>query len=132
MAARKTAGEHEPAEPAPAGDERRHQGGREHLRARLAGREHPLIAPGRDRPDGTGELGDSALPLGVSVAGERPRFACECFDATQHAPHLAGALGDELTAELFARGWIERAGGRAVRVTAKGTRGPRRTFGVAL
>lgn len=44
----------------------------------------------------------------------------------------AGALGDELAAELFARGWIERARGREIRATAKGTRGLRRTFGVAL
>jgi DNA-binding transcriptional ArsR family regulator len=86
----------------------------------------------RDRPDGLVELGAEPMPLEIEVPGERRRVAFECFDATQHAPHLAGALGDELAAELFERGWIERGGGREVRVTAKGERGLRRTFGLAL
>jgi DNA-binding transcriptional ArsR family regulator len=58
--------------------------------------------------------------LGVDVAAIDPgrrRFAFECLDATEHATHLAGALGDALAAALFARGWIERVGsGREVRV----------------
>jgi DNA-binding transcriptional ArsR family regulator len=82
----------------------------------------------RDRPDGTVELGphaqDAFAALGVDVTalgGDRRRFAFECFDATQHAPHLAGALGDALADGLRARGWIERdAGGRLVRVTEAG------------
>ncbi len=86
----------------------------------------------RDRPDGMVEPGAEPLPLGIEAPPERRRFAFECFDATQHAPHLAGALGDELAAALFERGWIERGEGRDVRVTAKGARGLRRTFGVAL
>jgi DNA-binding transcriptional ArsR family regulator len=86
----------------------------------------------RDRPDGMVELGTADMPLGIEVGGARRRFAFECFDATQHAPHLAGALGEELAAALFERGWVERGEGREVRVTAKGARGLRRSFGVAL
>ncbi len=56
--------------------------------------------------------------LGVeSVEIGRQRLAFECLDATEHAPHLAGALGDALAAALFERGWIARVGdGREVTV----------------
>jgi DNA-binding transcriptional ArsR family regulator len=48
----------------------------------------------------------------------RRRLAFECLDATEHAAHLAGAVGDALAAALFARGWVERVGpGREVRGT---------------
>jgi DNA-binding transcriptional ArsR family regulator len=87
----------------------------------------------RDRPDGTVELGPhaqeafAALGVDVDVAAlgaDRRRFAFECFDATEHAPHLAGALGDALADGLRARGWIEReADGRVVRVTTSGRQG---------
>jgi DNA-binding transcriptional ArsR family regulator len=85
----------------------------------------------RDRPDGTVELGPAAAetfgPLGVDVAALDPgrrRFAFECLDATERAPHLAGALADELAAALVARGWVEREpGGREIRLTAAGEKG---------
>lgn len=56
--------------------------------------------------------------LGVeSVEIGRQRLAFECLDATEHAPHLAGALGDALATALFERGWIARVGdGREVTV----------------
>src|SRR4051812_2789050 len=59
----------------------------------------------RDLPDGTVEVADPAplRALGVdpdAIAPDRRRFAFECFDARQHAPHLAGALGDALAAAL--------------------------------
>jgi DNA-binding transcriptional ArsR family regulator len=77
--------------------------------------------------DGTVSLLDpQALEaLGVrAVASGRRRLAFECLDATEHAAHLAGALGDALAAALFERGWVERVGsGREVRVTAAGARG---------
>jgi DNA-binding transcriptional ArsR family regulator len=74
----------------------------------------------RDQPDGTVTVGDEAplRALGVdpaAVGGDRRRFAFECFDARQHAPHLAGAMGDALAEALVSRGWVERA--RAVRCT---------------
>jgi DNA-binding transcriptional ArsR family regulator len=104
----------------------------EHLAGRLGVKlystlvERGVLVP---RPDGTVEA--TELPLGVIVDPERRRFAFECFDAKQHAPHLAGALGDALMAELLARGWIEREG-RAVSVTRTGARGLERELGVVL
>jgi hypothetical protein len=91
-----------------------------------------------DLPDGTVELRPrapqtfAALDIDLStLGGDRRRFAFECFDATEHAPHLAGAVGDAVTAALEARGWIEReAGERIVHVTARGARGLRRTLGI--
>src|SRR3954462_1863477 len=81
----------------------------------------------RSLPDGTVELGPAApevlAGLGVHAAAlghERRRLAFECFDAREHAPHLAGEVGDALAAALAARGWTEPAGDRDVRVTAAG------------
>jgi len=89
----------------------------------------------RDRPDGTVELGARATEvfagLGIdpaAVGGDRRRFAFECFDATEHAPHLAGALGDALAEALRGRGWIEPPDGRVVRLTEAGVRGLRRAL----
>ncbi len=74
------------------------------------------IVPGDDgvvsveRP----EVLQAAFGVGPVEPG-RQRLAFECLDATEHAPHLAGALGDALAAALFERGWIERVGdGREV------------------
>jgi DNA-binding transcriptional ArsR family regulator len=91
----------------------------------------------RDQADGTVEVGDAAALRGLgvdpaAVGGDRRRFAFECFDAQQHAPHLAGALGDALAEGLLARGWIERGDGRAVRVTPAGERGLRDSLDIAL
>jgi DNA-binding transcriptional ArsR family regulator len=85
----------------------------------------------RDRPDGMVELGPHAAelfrPLGVDVGAiesGRQRFAFECLDATEHAPHLAGALGDALAAALIGRGWVARAdGSREIALTPAGRRG---------
>ena len=60
----------------------------------------------------------------------RRRLAFECLDATEHAPHLAGALGDALAAALLARGWVERGAGREIGVTAMGADGLRTALGV--
>ena len=77
--------------------------------------------------DGTVALGPEAgralALLGVDVAAVEPgrrRFAFECLDATEQRPHLAGALGGALATALLERGWVERAAGREVRVTAAG------------
>ena len=93
----------------------------------------------RDRPDGMVELGAAGAGvfagLGVDPAALRPgrqRFAFECLDATEHAPHLAGALGDALAAALLDRGWVWRGEGRAVELTGPGAAGLRRELGLDL
>jgi DNA-binding transcriptional ArsR family regulator len=94
----------------------------------------------RDRPDGTVSLGERAQDvfgkLGVdpgSIEPGRRRYAFECFDSTAHAPHLAGALGDELATALDRKGWIELpAEGRDVRVTKDGARGFEQVLGVTI
>jgi DNA-binding transcriptional ArsR family regulator len=91
----------------------------------------------RDRPDGMVELGPAASAafgaVGVDVAAVRPgrrRLAFECLDATEHAPHLAGALGDALAGALLDRGWVRHGEGRVVAVTSAGAAGLRRELGV--
>ena len=84
--------------------------------------------------DGTVSVarGDVLVELGVGdVDRGRRRLAFECLDATEHAPHLAGALGDALASALLARGWVERTAGREVRVTAAGADGLRTVLGLA-
>jgi DNA-binding transcriptional ArsR family regulator len=65
--------------------------------------------------------------MGIDVAGMRKRqrpIVRECLDWTERRPHLAGAAGAALCTRFFDRRWIERIGsGRAVRITAEGTRG---------
>jgi DNA-binding transcriptional ArsR family regulator len=112
----------------------------DHLGGRLGvGLYRALLERGAlaDQPDGTVAVADPAplAALGIdpaAVGGDRRRFAFECFDARQHAPHLAGALGDEMTAALLARGWLTRAEGREVRLTPAGERALRDEFGLAL
>jgi DNA-binding transcriptional ArsR family regulator len=80
----------------------------------------------RDEPDGTVELADPAALVALGVGEVEPgrrRFAFECLDATQHAPHLAGALGGALAAALIGRGWVERGEGREIHLTPAGERG---------
>jgi DNA-binding transcriptional ArsR family regulator len=91
----------------------------------------------RERPDGMVDLGPRAQPvfaaLGVDVAAVRPgrqRLAFECLDATEHAPHLAGALADALAASLIRRDWVRREpGGRTIQLTPSGARALPRIVG---
>lgn len=77
-------------------------------------------------------FGTLGLDLDV-VRQERRRFATACLDWTERQPHLGGALGAALWAEVVARGWIvRRPGTRAVVITRAGARGLRRTLGVAV
>lgn len=94
----------------------------------------------RSRADGMVELGPAATEalrtLGVdpgSVDRGRRRYAFECLDATEHAPHLAGALGDAVAESLERKGWVERnAQDRVVHITPAGLRGLKRNLGIAL
>ena len=92
-------------------------------------------------PDGTVEPGDTAArelaALGVddvaAVAAGRRRLAFQCLDATERAPHLAGALGDAVAAALLTGGWVERTpGSRTVQLTPAGAGGLRRALGLTL
>jgi DNA-binding transcriptional ArsR family regulator len=92
------------------------------------------------RPDGVVELGPAAratfAALGVdpgALAPGRQRFAFECLDSTQRAPHLAGALGDALATALIGRRWIRRErDSRVISLTPSGRRGLRETLGIEL
>jgi DNA-binding transcriptional ArsR family regulator len=92
------------------------------------------------RPDGVIELGPEAGrvfgALGVPTephAGDRRRFAFECLDWTERAPHMAGAMGDRVAEALVGKGWVELVDGeRTVRVTPAGARGLRRTVGAKV
>jgi DNA-binding transcriptional ArsR family regulator len=87
----------------------------------------------RDHPDGTVAVADPEALAALGVAEIEPgrrRLAFECLDATEHAPHLAGALGGALAAALVERGWVERGHGREVHLTAAGER-RLRTLGLA-
>jgi DNA-binding transcriptional ArsR family regulator len=93
----------------------------------------------RSQRDGVVGLGPAAAEslslLGVdpdAVPRDRRILAFECFDATEHASHLAGALGDAIAASLADRGWTEREpGSRVVRVTGAGGRALR-AFGASV
>jgi hypothetical protein len=51
----------------------------------------------------------------------RRRFAYECPDWTEHAPHLGGALGAAIAESFVERQWVRRKpGSRVLDVTRKG------------
>jgi hypothetical protein len=55
------------------------------------------------------------------------------MDATERAPHLAGALADALADTAKARGWIERErDSRTIHLTPTGSRALRATLDLTL
>lgn len=50
----------------------------------------------------------------------RRRFAYRCLDWSERRDHLAGQLADELYLHFTEKGWLRRASGRAVEITATG------------
>jgi DNA-binding transcriptional ArsR family regulator len=60
--------------------------------------------------------------LGMNPAppSGRRRYAYRCLDWSERRDHLAGQLADEIYQHCTESGWLCRAGGRAVEVTAKG------------
>jgi DNA-binding transcriptional ArsR family regulator len=91
-------------------------------------------------PDGTVELGptgtETLKSVGVDVADVKPlrqRFAFECLDATERAPHLAGALADALAVSLIDRGWVQRKpNSRTITLSAAGRRKLKSALGLEL
>ncbi|RMB57831.1 transcriptional regulator [Tessaracoccus antarcticus] len=81
--------------------------------------------------------GERALSeLGVAVPAARAQrrpLTRTCPDWTQRRPHLAGALGAALTAQLLERRWItRRSTGRGLIITADGLNAIQRTWGIDL
>lgn len=60
------------------------------------------------------------LGMDPSPPGSRRRFAYRCLDWSERRDHLAGQLADELYQHFTTKGWLHRASGRAVDVTASG------------
>ena len=113
-----------------------HLGGRIGVGIYRALCERDALRPGVDGMVALGPAADRVLgALGVdpaTVPEARRRFAFECLDATERAPHLAGALGDAIAAALAQRGWTRQpTGDRTVELTPAGARGLRRALGVA-
>jgi DNA-binding transcriptional ArsR family regulator len=88
--------------------------------------------------DATAEITTAGLRFftrfGIELPARRSsrRHLCRpCLDWTERRPHVAGAVGAELTRRCFDLGWMERTPrSHAVTVTALGRRGFRETFGV--
>lgn len=127
----------EPAPRVPSRTCYEHLGGEIGVSVYRALRERDALRP---RPDGMVELGPSAggtlAALGVDVEAIRPgrqRLAFECLDATERAPHLAGALGDALAVALLGRRWVSRKPeSRVIELTPSGRRGLRGALGLDL
>jgi DNA-binding transcriptional ArsR family regulator len=83
-------------------------------------------------PRGEEVFGKLGLDLEV-VRRERRRFAFACPDWTEHRPHLGGALGAALWAQLVERGWlVKQQGTRATIVTEEGKQQFQKHFGIQV
>ena len=81
--------------------------------------------------------GEKALAkFGLDVAAlrkNRRAFASRCLDWSERTPHMGGALGAALLAQLEARKWVSRKkDSRTVEVTREGHRGLQKEFGLSL
>jgi DNA-binding transcriptional ArsR family regulator len=74
--------------------------------------------------------------LGVGLKAlrqQRRRFAFACPDWTERRPHLGGALGAALWAQLVERGWVvKQQGTRATIMTDEGKRQLQQLFGIQV
>jgi DNA-binding transcriptional ArsR family regulator len=130
------AGEERPPSGVPSRTCYRHLGGRIGVDIYRALRDRGTLVAGADGTVAPGPDADATLrSLGVdlaAVSAPRQRFAFECLDAAERAPHLAGALGDAVASALADRRWIQREpDSRAYGLTAAGRRGLKRTLGIA-
>jgi Helix-turn-helix domain len=60
------------------------------------------------------------LGMTPGAPGQRRRFAYRCLDWSERRDHLAGQLADEIYEHFTKAGWLRRASGRAVEITARG------------
>jgi DNA-binding transcriptional ArsR family regulator len=81
-------------------------------RLRLAADGYELTAAGLQWLQGLG--------MHPSSPSRRRRFAYRCLDWSERRDHLAGQLADEMYQHFTKSGWLRRADGRAVEVTALG------------
>lgn len=74
--------------------------------------------------------------VGVDVdaaRASRRRFACACLDWSERRPHLGGAIGAALLAEVLKRRWVAaNRHDRALEVTSAGRREFRAHFGLVV
>ena len=98
--------------------------------------ERGLLDPGEGgfviTAPGESELAAFGLDVGA-ILGARRATARACLDWSERRPHVGGALGAALLAELLGRRWLRRRPeGRALAVTAAGRAGFEATFGAPL
>lgn len=87
-----------------------------------------MVELGPAAPRTLGELG---VDVSTVHTKGRQRFAFECLDATERAPHLAGALADGLARSMFDGRWITRErNSRTITLTPTGKRRLKRTLGL--
>ncbi len=94
----------------------------------------------RALPDGTVELGPAATEtfasIGIDTAQlpkDRRRFAFECLDVVEHAPHLAGIVGDTVAAAFTQKGWITpEPNSRTLQLNPRGLKALRRALDIDL
>jgi hypothetical protein len=94
----------------------------------------------RALPDGTVELGAAAVEIFASIGidaaqlpKDRRRFAFECLDVVEHAPHLAGAVGDTIAAAFTEKGWITpQPNSRTLQLNPRTLEALRRTLDIDL
>jgi DNA-binding transcriptional ArsR family regulator len=97
-----------------------------------------ITAPTSQRGDvrlglhGEEVFGKLGIDLGVVRRAHR-RFAFACPDWTERRPHLGGALGAALWAQLVERGWVaKQQGTRATIVTEEGRQQLQRYFALQV
>jgi DNA-binding transcriptional ArsR family regulator len=85
---------------------------------------------------GTDRLAGLGLDV-EAILGGRRATARACVDWSERRPHVGGALGAALLAELLDRRWLQRVTargtqGRALRITSEGRAGVHSALGVTL
>ena len=82
----------------------------------------------------SGEKGLAEFGIDIdALKKSRRAFASRCLDWSERTPHMGGALGAALLAQLESRKWIARKkNSRTVEVTRAGQAGLYQQFGLSL